>query len=58
MVQWAIAADAGPDLKAMAPQVTTADFRAPFYAGEAFYLETALGWVSTNTGAPDTVTFS
>jgi putative CocE/NonD family hydrolase len=45
MVQWAIAADAGPDLKAMAPQVTSADFRAPFYAGEAFYLETALGWV-------------
>ena len=45
MVQWAIAADAGPDLKAMAPQVTSADFRAPFYAGEAFYLETALTWV-------------
>jgi uncharacterized protein len=45
MVQWAIAADAGPDLRAMAPQVTTSDFRAAFYAGEAFYLETALGWV-------------
>ena len=45
MVQWAIAADAGPDLKAIAAQVTSADFRAPFYAGEAFYLETALTWV-------------
>lgn len=45
MVQWAIAADAGPDLRAMATQVTTADFRAPFYAGESFSLETALTWV-------------
>ena len=45
MVQWAIAADAGPDLRAMATQVTTADFRALFYAGESFSLETALTWV-------------
>ncbi len=45
MVQWAIAADAGPDLKAIAAQVTTSDFRSAFYAGEAFYLETALTWV-------------
>jgi uncharacterized protein len=45
MVQWAIAADAGPDLKAVAAQVTTSDFRSAFYAGEAFYLETALTWV-------------
>jgi putative CocE/NonD family hydrolase len=46
MVQWAIAADAGPDLKAMCPQVTTSDFRAPFYGGEAFALQTALTWVN------------
>jgi len=46
MVQWAIAADAGPDLKAIAAQVTTSDFRSAFYAGEAFYLETALTWVN------------
>ena len=45
MVQWAIAAEAGPDLKAIAAYVTTSDFRSPFYAGEAFYLETALTWV-------------
>ena len=45
MVQWAIAADAGPDLAAMATQVTTSDFRTPFYAGESFSLETALIWV-------------
>jgi putative CocE/NonD family hydrolase len=46
MVQWAIAADAGPDLKAICPQVTTSDFRAPFYGGEAFSLQTALTWVN------------
>jgi uncharacterized protein len=45
MVQWAIAADAGPDLKAIAAQVTCSDFRAPFYAGGAFSLEMALVWV-------------
>jgi uncharacterized protein len=46
MVQWAIAADAGPDLRAMATQVTTSDFRTPFYPGESFSLETALTWVN------------
>jgi uncharacterized protein len=50
MVQWAIAADAGPDLKAICPQVTSSDFRAPFYAGEAFSLETALSWVHQVAG--------
>ena len=30
---------------AMATQVTTSDFRTPFYAGESFSLETALTWV-------------
>jgi uncharacterized protein len=46
MVQWAIAADAGPELKAMCPQVTVSDFRAPFYPGDAFALQTALTWVN------------
>lgn len=50
MVQWAIAADAGPELKAMCPQVTTSDFRAPFYGGEAFSLQTALTWVNQVAG--------
>jgi putative CocE/NonD family hydrolase len=50
MVQWAIAADAGPDLKAICPQVTCADFRAPFYPGQAFALETALTWVNQVAG--------
>ena len=45
MVQWAIAADAGPDLKAIAVQVTSADFRAPFYPGGSFSLQTAFAWM-------------
>ena len=50
IVQWAIAADAGPDLKAMCPQVTTSDFRAPFYGSGAFSLQTALTWVNQVAG--------
>jgi uncharacterized protein len=50
MVQWAIAADAGPDLKAICPQVTASDFRAPIYAGGAFSLDTALNWVHQVAG--------
>ena len=45
MVQWAIAADAGPDLAAMATQVDRVRLQEPFYAGESFSLETALTWV-------------
>jgi uncharacterized protein len=45
MTQWAIAADAGPDLKAIAVQVTTADYRAPFYPGGSFSLQTAFYWM-------------
>jgi putative CocE/NonD family hydrolase len=45
MTQWAIAADAGPDLRAIAVQVTTADFRAPFYPGGAFSLDEAFTWM-------------
>lgn len=44
-VQWAIASEVGPDLKAMVPQVTTSDFRGETYAGESFTLDTALAWV-------------
>ena len=44
MVQWAIAAEAGPDLKAIAAQITTADPAGALYQGGAFALETMLGW--------------
>ena len=50
MVQWAIAAAAGEELGAIAAQVTSADFRAPFYPGGSFSLETALTWVCQVAG--------
>ncbi len=43
-VQWAIAREAHPDLKAMVPQVTTSEFRSHTYAGESFSLDTSLSW--------------
>jgi putative CocE/NonD family hydrolase len=42
--QWAIAADAGPDLKAMATVVTASQFRDSTYAGGAFSLDSVLTW--------------
>jgi uncharacterized protein len=50
MTQWAIAADAGEELAAIAVQVTTADFRAPFYPGGSFSLDTALTWLCQIAG--------
>src|SRR6266568_3415056 len=50
MTQWAIAADAGADIGAIAAQVTTADFRAPFYPGGSFSLETAMSWLCQVAG--------
>jgi putative CocE/NonD family hydrolase len=45
-VQWALAADAAPDLKAMATIVTAADFRRSTYAGGSFSLDTVLTWAA------------
>ncbi len=42
--QWAIAAAAGPELKAMAMQVTLSDFAQMTYAGDSLMLENALSW--------------
>lgn len=44
LVQWAIASEAGPELKAMAIQVSTSEFRSQTYPGGAFSLDTALSW--------------
>jgi uncharacterized protein len=44
-VQWAIADDAGPELKAMCTSITSSEFRSVTYPGESFSLESALGWV-------------
>jgi putative CocE/NonD family hydrolase len=43
-VQWAIARDAGPELKAMAVQVTASEFRSQIYTGGSYALETSLSW--------------
>ncbi|WP_090932717.1 CocE/NonD family hydrolase [Nonomuraea jiangxiensis] len=43
--QWAIAAEAGPELKAMATQVTASQFHDAMYYGGGFALEAALTWV-------------
>ena len=44
LTQWALAADAGPELAAMSLQVTASEFRNQTYAGESFSLENALSW--------------
>lgn len=41
---WALAADAGPELKAMALQVTASSFREAAYVGGSFALESTLTW--------------
>ena len=48
-VQWAIAADAGPELKAMVPQVTASDFNHFRFQGGSFNLESHLGWSTMMT---------
>lgn len=53
LVQWAVAADAGPELKAMVTQITASEFRSPTYAGESFWLDTALTWVYIVTHQED-----
>jgi putative CocE/NonD family hydrolase len=54
-VQWAIAKEVGPVLKAMATWVTSAEFRTVTYPGESFWLESCLGWtnqIMTQEGSP------
>ncbi|MFC5824826.1 CocE/NonD family hydrolase [Nonomuraea insulae] len=48
--QWAIAADAGPELKAMATQITASQFRDAAYVGGAFALESTLSWTTLTDG--------
>ncbi|SDI37767.1 CocE/NonD family hydrolase [Nonomuraea jiangxiensis] len=44
--QWAVAPYAGPELRAMATQVTASQFRDAAYVGGAFALESALSWTT------------
>lgn len=48
-VQWSVAADAGPELKALVPQVTSADFNHFRYQGGSLNLEMSLGWSTMMT---------
>jgi putative CocE/NonD family hydrolase len=43
-VQWAVAADAGPELKAMVPQVTASDLNHYRFQGGSLLLEVHLSW--------------
>jgi putative CocE/NonD family hydrolase len=45
LVQWALAAEAGPTLKAMVAHETASEFRGQTYAGGAYSLDTTLSWV-------------
>ncbi|HKB31227.1 MAG TPA: CocE/NonD family hydrolase [Streptosporangiaceae bacterium] len=47
--QWAIAADAGPELRAMAAQMAASQFRDAAYVGGAFALESTLTWSDLTT---------
>jgi hypothetical protein len=44
LTQWAIARDAGPDLQALAIQVSSSNFHDRTYAGGSFGLDNALSW--------------
>ncbi|GAA3236609.1 CocE/NonD family hydrolase [Actinocorallia longicatena] len=47
--QWAIAAESGPEHRAMALSVTASQFRDAIYIGGSFALESTLGWVSVTS---------
>ena len=48
-VQWCVAADAGPELKAIVPQVTSSDFNHFRSQGGSFNLELSLNWSTMMT---------
>ena len=48
-VQWCVAADAGPELKAMVPQVTASDFNHFRSQGGSLNLELSLSWSTMMT---------
>lgn len=55
LVQWAIAAQAGPLLKAMGVQITSSEFRSLIYPGESFGLDTSLTWIQLMAHQEDSV---
>jgi putative CocE/NonD family hydrolase len=45
-VQWAIAADAGPSLRAICPHITMSNLAGHWYRGGSFSLDDAIGWTA------------
>jgi len=43
-VQWAVAAEAGPSLRALCPHITMSNLAAHWYAGDSFALDDSIGW--------------
>ena len=58
-VQWAVAAEAGPEMKALVPSITSADFNHFRFQGGSFCLESSLNWSTMmTTGAASGMRFS
>ena len=55
LVQWAIAAQAGPLLKAMGVQISSSEFRSLVYPSESFGLDTSLTWIQLMAHQEDSV---
>jgi putative CocE/NonD family hydrolase len=53
-VQWCVAAEAAPELKAMIPQVTASDFNHFRFQGNSFNLELSLSWSTMMTDSAAT----
>jgi putative CocE/NonD family hydrolase len=45
-VQWAVARDVGPELKAMVPQITASEFNGMMYCGGSFTLSDCITWAN------------
>ena len=45
-VQWAIAADAGPSLRAICPHITMSNLAGHWYRGGSFSLDDAISWTA------------
>ena len=48
-VQWAVAAEAGPEMKALVPSITSSDFNHFRFQGGSFELESSLSWSTMMT---------
>ena len=48
-VQWAVANEAGPEMKALVPSITSADFNHFRFQGGSFNLESSLNWSTMMT---------